>query len=182
MRYYINRFKEIATKEQGKFYFSDDDIDIGGGIYSPNVIFHLKIPYKGYEISIINRTSTAYVGTYYCTLPLGLKAPDFTIETRSHLSTLFSRNKKKRFKITTGHAKLHTFLENSTTLNTLNTIARDHIFEPYIRGVNTSTEYQFKIEYHLQFDNWTQVLEPLIAFKKELIDVLEYKEYAVHSS
>lgn len=179
MKYYINIFKEIAAKEQGTFYFSDNVLDIGGGIDSPNVIFHLKIPYKGHEISIINKTGTSFVGTYYCTLPLGLKAPDFTIETRSHFSTLFSRNKKKRFKIATDHTKLNTFLEKSTTLNTLNTIAKDHIFEPYIYGINTSTEYQLKIEYHLQFDNWTQVLEPLIAFKKELIDALEYKSYII---
>ncbi len=173
MRYYINKFKEIVIKENGTFYFSDNDIDIGDGVNSPRVIFYLKIPYKNYEISIINETGTAYVGTYFCSLPLALKAPDFTIETRSHLSTLFSRNKKKRFKITTEHTKLNEFLNKNSSLTMLNTIAKDTIFEPYFYGKKSKTDYQFKIEYHLQFDNWTQVLEPLIAFNKEMIDALE---------
>lgn len=180
MKFYINKFKEIATKENGTFYFSDSDIGIGGGVHSPHVILQLKIPYKGYEISITNKTGTNFVGTYSCALPLALKAPDFTIQTRNHLSTLFSRNKKNRFKIETEHVKLNEFFENSSSLNALNTIAKDTVFEPYIYGKNSETEYQFKIEYHLQFDNWTQVLEPLIAFNKEIIDTFINRSYILN--
>lgn len=179
MKFYINRFKEIATKENGTFYFSDNDINIGGGVRSPHVILQLKIPYKDYEISITNKTGTNFVGTYSCTLPLALKAPDFTIQTRNHLATLFSRNKKKRFKITTEHDKLNTFFDKSPSLNVLNTIAKNTVFEPYIYGKNSDIDYQFKIEYHLQFDNWTQVLEPLISFNKEMIDTLESRSYTL---
>ncbi|MEP0265186.1 hypothetical protein [Dokdonia sp.] len=180
MKFYINKFKEIAAKENGTFYFSDSDIGIGGGVRSPHVILQLRIPYKDYEIFINNKTGTSFVGTYSCTLPLALKAPDFTIQTRNHLSTLFSRNKKNRFKITTEQEKLNEFLKKSSSLNALNTIAKDTIFEPYIYGKNSETDYQFKIEYHLQFNNWTQVLEPLITFNKEIIDALENRSYTLH--
>ncbi|WP_299208505.1 hypothetical protein [uncultured Dokdonia sp.] len=179
MDFYVNIFKNIASKEQGAFYFSDSDLDIGGGLYSPNVVFHLKIPYKHHQISIINKMGTSYVGIYSCVLPLSLKAPDFTINTKSHLSTLFSTDKKDRFKIVTHHRKLQTFLERSTSLKALNTIAKDTAFESYICGRNSTNEYELKIEYHLQFDNWTQVLEPLIAFQKELITLFESKNYTI---
>ncbi len=46
MKYYTNRFKEIANKENGEFYFTDEDISVGFGVRSPHVTFQLKIPYK----------------------------------------------------------------------------------------------------------------------------------------
>ena len=32
-------FRKLADNENGKFYFQDEDIAIGGGVRSPNVIF-----------------------------------------------------------------------------------------------------------------------------------------------
>ncbi len=175
MKYYINRFKEIANKESGKFYFTDEDISIGMGVRSPHVTFQLKIPYKEYIIYISNKTGTQYVGTYVCKLPISLKASEFEIRTKTHLSTLFSINKKSRFKIVTQDQGLYSFLKNNKSLQSLNTVAKADIFEPIIEGEIIDSSYVVKVTYHLEFDNWTQVLEPLISFYKELINFLENK-------
>lgn len=182
MKYYINRFKEIAAKEQGTFYFSDEGLLVGWGVRSPQATFQLEVPYKGHVIYISNKVGNQFTGKCICKLPLGLKAPDFTIKTKSHLSTLFSFNKKNRFKIDSKHKKLITYLKKNDSIKVLNQVAKNDIFEPTIYGKNTKTDYQLIIKYHLEFDNWTQVLQPIITFKKELIDVLEHKEYVVHSS
>ncbi len=91
------------------------------------------------------------------------------------MSTLFSINKKNRFKIATQDQELYHFLKSNTSLETLNIVAKADIFEPLIEGNPTESSYVIRVAYHLEFDNWTQVLEPLISFYKELIDFLESK-------
>jgi hypothetical protein len=91
------------------------------------------------------------------------------------LSTLFSINKKNRFKIATQDQTLYHFLKSNKSLEILNPVAKADIFEPSIEGKITESSYVIRVAYHLEFDNWTQVLEPLISFYKELIDFLESK-------
>ena len=65
---YREFFKNLAEKENGKFYFKDEDISIGMGVRSPNVLYKITFDYKNNPISIINRTGTAYVGIISCEL------------------------------------------------------------------------------------------------------------------
>ncbi|WP_299764862.1 hypothetical protein [uncultured Dokdonia sp.] len=179
MKFYIDIFKNIASEENGKFYFSDEGLAIGWGVRSPQMTFQLEIPYKDYIIYISNKTGTQYIGRCICKLPLAIKAPDFTIETKSHFSTLFSFNKNNRFKIISKHKKLSVFLKDNDTLKQLNKIAKDSIFEPTISGTNSETEYILTTKYHLEFDNWTHVLKPLIKLNKELINILTTRDYSL---
>lgn len=175
MKFYISKFKEIATKENGKFHFIDEGMAIGFGVRSPQATFQLQIPYKDYIIYTSNKVGTQYIGKFICKLPISLKALEFEIKTKTHLSTLFSLNKKKRFKIFTKNQSLYDFLVNNKSLDTLNSVAKTDIFEPMIRGEMINFSYDLKVTYHLEFDNWVQVLNPLIIFYKEVIDFIDSK-------
>lgn len=52
-------------------------------------------------------------------------------------------------------------------------IAKETSFEPTIIGENTREGYNLIVEYSLLFDNWTQVIEPIIKFYKEFVDRFE---------
>ncbi|WP_298321387.1 hypothetical protein [uncultured Aquimarina sp.] len=168
---YKKLFKELAEKENGKFYYQDNDIAIGGGVRSPNVIFKIKFKYKDNEFTIINRTGTAYVGTISCELSKDLQPIEFELNTISHLKNLFLR-KKSRFKINTHNRNLKDFLSKNSSLKLLSKIADKEDFSPIITCQNDCS-WEITTKYHLEFDNWTQVLEPIIELYKELIDEFE---------
>jgi len=52
-------------------------------------------------------------------------------------------------------------------------IAKETSFEPTIIGENTREGYNLIIEYSLLFQDWIQVIEPIIKFYKEFIDRFE---------
>ena len=164
-----SEFKRIADKENGKLSYKDQDISIGGGVRSPKVIYLLKIDHKGNEITILNETGTSFVAKVMCQFSVSEKTLDFELDTRSHLSTLFSR-KKNRFKITGKNPNLDLFFYHNDALRKLNDIAGATCFEPHITGKYNNKSYELATKYHLQFEDWTQVLEPLIDFHKTFID------------
>ncbi len=164
-----SEFRKIAESENGKFYYHDEDISIGMGVRSPNVIFILDLSYKECPIKIKNTTGTAYYGLITSKILTNNKPLEFELTTRSHLSTLFWR-KNDRFKIETDYTTLNQFLKNSTSLSKLNQIAKKTKFHPLIKGEFQSDGYKLTTKYHLEFSDWTQVLVPLINFYKEFID------------
>ncbi|WP_290701839.1 hypothetical protein [Lacinutrix sp.] len=164
-------FKELTKKENGKFDFHDKDIGLGGGVRSPNVIYKVEFKYKENEFTIINRTGTAYVGNINCKLSKTIQPIEFELNTISHLKNLFLR-KKSRFKIITDNKNLDSFLRKNNALKLLIKIANKENFSPLIRCKKDEL-WSISSEYHLEFDNWTQVIEPIIEFYKNLIDEFE---------
>lgn len=67
-------------------------------------------------------------------------------------------------------ANLNHFLKKNIALNQLNLIAQNTAFSPAISGKYSDNTYFIITKYHLQFSNWTQVLEPIIEFYKTCID------------
>lgn len=162
-------FKRIAEKEGGKLSYQDKDISIGGGVKSPKLVFLLKINHKGHDISIVNETGTSFVAKITCHLPVSKTSLNFDLTTKSHLSTLFSRT-KNRFKIDSNNSNLDAFIKNDLALKQLNALANETTFAPSISGNYNEDSYTLVTKYHLQFSDWTQVIEPLIAFYRAFID------------
>lgn len=162
-------FKKIAKEEGATLIIQDKKIDIGGGVRSPDLAFLLGLQYKGRTINISNSTGTYFVGQISCVIFEPKESLEFEMTTRSHFSNLFSR-KKDRFKIVSQNVNIGVFMRHSVGLTKLKTIAKDTVFEPTILGQNTENEYQLITEYHLQFKDWPQVIQPLILFYKEFID------------
>jgi len=165
-------FKELAAQEQGKFYYYDEDVDIGGGSRNPYVIFLIKFYYRDHEIIVDNRTGTSFEGCITCNLASYAQPIDFEITSISHIANLFLR-KKSRFKINCSNKNLGHFLKTNDSLKELSIIAQKEDFSPYIRCEERDGKYSIITNYHLEFGNWTQVLEPLIAFYKDIVDLLE---------
>lgn len=165
-------FKRIAEKENGKFYFEDENISIGLGVRSPNVTYIVKFSYKNSSFTVYNRTGTAYVGEVVCNLPSTTQIIPFEISSISHLSNLFLR-KKSRFKIKSKNKNLLYFLEQNKAFNELIKIAKKENFSPLILSHINNNQKEIVAKYHLEFDNWTQVLYPLIELFKNLADEFE---------
>ncbi|WP_452601044.1 hypothetical protein [Pontimicrobium sp. MEBiC06410] len=164
-----SEFIRIAKQENGKLSYKDNDISIGGGIKSPKVIYHLKISHKGHDIIIINETGTSYAARITTQFLVSKQSLNFKLTTKSHLSTLFSKT-KERFKLKSPNPNMLSFIKNNESMQLLNTIANNTLFEPSITGYYNKTHYTLETKYHVQFSDWTQVIEPLIHFYRTFID------------
>ncbi|OAB81558.1 hypothetical protein [Cochleicola gelatinilyticus] len=162
-------FKRIASLENGTFYYHDKNIAVGGGVRSPRIIYLLMVDYKGYTIKIKNETGFSYHGIITCEMKTNGKPLEFELTTRSNFSSLFRRN-KERFQINARHLNVEAFLKQSDILKELEQVARKDLFEPTITGVYDGSIFRLTTKYHLQFSDWTQVLEPFISFYKQWID------------
>lgn len=165
---YRDFFKSLAREKKGKFYFKDEDISIGMGVRSPNVTYKVTYKYKGNGISIMNRTGTAYVGVISCNLTSTLRPSKFEITNTSHFQNLFLRN-KSRLKITAENSNLYHFIANNTALTQLDKIAAQHNFSPIITCTLCNV-WMLEAKYHLEFDNWTAPVQPIVELFENLID------------
>ncbi|MDY8135705.1 hypothetical protein [Aquimarina sp. 2201CG5-10] len=173
-------FRNLAEKENGKIYYQDEDISIGDGVRSPNVIFIVKFTYKENQITILNRTGTAYVGEITCTLPSTSRPIQFELSSISHLTNFFLR-KKSRLKITSENENIKHFFKNNSALNKLKEIAKKEDFSPLIY-CDPSEERKIIAKYHLEFSDWTEVIEPIIELYKNLADEFENRTLSYYRS
>ncbi len=162
-------FKRIAKKENGKLSYKDQDISIGGGARNPKLIYILKIEHNGNEISIVNQTGTSFIANINARFPVTKQSLDFDLSTKPHLSTLFSKT-KERFKVKSNNPNIAAFMRNNAGLDQLNALANDTSFSPSINGSYEKDGYILRSEYHLQFSNWTQAIEPFIQFYRSFLD------------
>lgn len=86
------------------------------------------------------------------------------------MSNLFLR-KKSRFKIKSKNNNISFFLDQNAALQSLSNIAKKHNYSPWI--IYDTDTPKIVTKYHLEFDDWTQVIEPTIALYKDLIDEFE---------
>lgn len=165
----ITEFKDIAKQLGATLHFSEDKIDIGGGARSPHCVFLLNLNYKGRTIKIKNATGTYFYGYVQSIILDRQSSKEFKLTTKSHFSNLFSR-KKDRFKIQTSSNDIKTFIQTSESVLELRQIAQKDVFEPTIIGINSNGKYELIIEYSLQFNDWPEVIIPIVDFYKAFID------------
>ncbi len=164
-------FRKLAEKENGKFYFHDENIALPNGVRSPNVTFKVLFDYKANKFEIENRTGTAYVGIINCKLTPTLQPIEFNIETISHLKNLILR-KESRFRIKSDNKNIVYFLTKNDSLKDLSKVANKENFSP-LMTCEKKDNWNITTKYHLEFDNWTDVVEPIIELYKNLIDEFE---------
>lgn len=168
---YKEFFKNLAEKENGKFYFKDGDISVGMGVRSPNILYKINFDYKNNPFTIINRTGTAYIGWISCELNKTLQPIEFEINNTSHIQNLFLR-KKSRLKIKSQNSNIKYFLTTNGSLKILSEIANKENFSPVIT-CKLDGVWKIEAKYHLEFDNWMEPIEPIIVLFKNLIDEFE---------
>ena len=162
-------FKEIADNVGAKLEIIDDKYIYTDGSRSPHIVYSLSLNYKDRIIRITNSTGTTFVGNAVCIVSKPKESLEFEILTRSHFVNLFYRS-KDRFKIETQNENIKSFLRQSDGFSKMKIISKDVMFDPTFIGKNTSEGFQLVTEYHLQFNNWWEVVEPLFLFYKEFID------------
>lgn len=168
---YNTFFKQLAKKENGKFYFSDENIAFLDGVRSPNITYKVTFHYKDNCFTIINRTGTAYVGSITCNLSKVLQPIAFEINNISHFKNLFFR-RRSRLKISSDNSNISYFILNNEYYKRLEQLAHRDKFDPIITCKPEDT-WDIVTNYHLEFENWTEPIEPIINLYKDLIDEFE---------
>ena len=166
-------FEKIAVEENATFDYKRQIVSISDGARSPYTNLNLTINYKSKTIKINNQIGTTAVGRVTSLISRKKLDLEFRITTRSHFLNLFYRN-NHRFKISTNNNfKVKNLFKNNLTFNQLKKIADTTQFEPTFIGQNNNDGFTVITEYHLQFNNWHEVIQPLILFYKEFIDQIE---------
>jgi len=170
---YKTYFKNLAEKENGNFYFKDDNLVFGDGVRSPNVTYIVKFDHGDNHFTVINRTGTAYVATISCKLSKSIQPIEFEINNISHFNNLFLR-RKKLLEINTKNQNIKYFLTHNDNFESLERIAGNNKFSPIITCIKDK-EWSIIAKYHLEFDNWTEPIEPIIKLFKDLIAEFEQR-------
>lgn len=165
-------FQRIADKEAGKFYFQEENHLLSNGAHTPDLSFLIRMKYKDNEISVLNQTGTSFVGTIIGKLASHIRPIDFELTSISNLANFFLR-RKSRFKIRSENEKIKYFLEHNDVLKQLSDIANNTAFTPHITIDNKNGVDRIITKYHLEFEDWTQVIEPMIELYKNLMDEFE---------
>jgi len=162
--------EHIANEIGATLAIKEESIRAGGGAHSPELSFLLKITHHGHVIRIHIHAGTTAVGKVECLLPKLNQSLEFEITTVSHFVNLFLR-KGGRFRIESKNEEVKTFFNQSIGLAKMRGIAKKDSFDPLIYGKNRGEEFRLITEYHLQFDNYWEVIKPIILFNKEFINL-----------
>ena len=88
---------------------------------------------------------------------------------------------KVRVKIKCNSVAIESFIKSNKYFNDLKDIVRDTQFEPLVFTEIVDNKLIIKAEFHLQLQNKTEIIKPLLYFFKSLIDEVlrldKYKSY-----
>lgn len=166
-------FKEIYNKEGGVLDITRDTQLSGRGLGARDnqETYHLAFLYNDTTITLDCGLGLQSVARISCVLPRNSDLNNFEIDTKSHISLLFSSN-KNRLTIDAQNHILSKFIEHNSSFSELNEISKRTKFQPLVMGSNKNKSYSIVTEYHLFFNERNETFPPLIQFYKDLIDYL----------
>ena len=132
--------------------------------------FVLTIPYKKHLIRIENEYGSSNPGRLEMKIEKGF-VPEFEITSQSHLKNIFLI-KKRRFVINCSDLPYKLLIEESLINSGMEAIARENLFEPYIRTEKKENSQYIITEYHLQLKDKIGGLKAMIQFYKNIVDDL----------
>lgn len=162
-------FKKVAEDHQGEFRFTERIFWLSNGGQMPELHFQLDIPYKDHQIIVNNKTGVSYEGLVLLKVAKLSYPIHFSMHTISHFKNLFLF-KKDRFVVQSDNENIKYFVENEPNLVAAYGIAQKENFSPIIATSEREGRFNVTIKYHLEFDDWETVLDPLIGFCKNLAD------------
>ncbi len=166
-------FENLASKENGEFIFKKNILKIGLGVRSPQEIYQLNFKYLGAEIQIKYSLGTSFSGSIICLFFNNIEVPEFEISSTSNFIRLFLK-KKEGFNIASTNEEIKRFFNQNSALKKLTKISFKENFTPLI----ISKENRITTEFHLEFKDSTQVIEPVIQLYKNLIN--KFNEMKAH--
>lgn len=164
-----NFLANIAAEENCELISRDEKISLGKGAYMVETTHQFAFNYKQSEILVICSFGAHAMATIFTRLQKQSHRATFSITTRSHFSTLFSRN-KNRIRINSEDSNLTHVIKENPSIKTLTEICRHAEFEPFITGKNEENNYIIRTTFQLIFPERESVMKPLIQFYKDMID------------
>lgn len=162
-------YENISNKiENSTFSYSDYKVDGDGFSILPISIYSLVVDYKGSAICVENELGNHNIGKVELLLE-GKRLPEFRITNTNHFVNIFLR-RKIILKVECKNNLFKKFLEQKLTETGLEKLAKDNLFEPEIFNLFERNKMKIVTKYHLQFEDKTGVIKPLISFYKSLID------------
>ena len=174
------KFNELAKQENGTFNFTEETISLGMGVKDYQAVYSLDFEFEGEIIQLKNYRGLKSVGTIETSLSCENEEKNFTIETKSPLSWLFSL-RNKTYKISTENESLRKDILLNPTFKKLIEIVEKTRFEPYIEARFYNGNLIVKTEYHLLLPEREEILEPLINFHKFVIKTLKQMDVESNS-
>jgi len=166
-----SKFREVSKQVNGKYQIKDSKYSVGitSGSVMPVTIHLLRVEYKMNIIDVSYEFGNANVAQILLSTPLNSRLKDVTLNTKSHLGRLFSRNKHP-WHIKCKDQTLKDVIERSLDHTGLKHIANNSAFEPEIIGKIDGGRYLLETRFYLGFDNKEESLLPLINFYKFIVD------------
>jgi hypothetical protein len=170
-------FQQIA-KEEGV------ELQVAQGVGTRLITFHpfkdyqegvriialqLNIPYRKQVIDLEHRLGDHQLGSLECLIPHPKQLSDFKVGHHSHFRRLI-RPKSSILYVEGGDPNFETMLLAKLTDTGLEKIARDHLFKLEITGQHQEGGFHISTSYPLAFPAREEVVRPLIALHKWLID------------
>lgn len=165
-------FRHIADIEGGKFDFNSKKYAMGGGVRQTQDTYFLAITHKEFPILFKYEMGVAASGSIFLRFPFTSDEFSFEITVKNALFLLFKKHAFP-FKIKSDSENLKRFLETSKSVNELVQIIRKLPFDPIIIGKKDGNEFTVNTTFHISFEERTEVIRPMLAFYKELIDYIQ---------
>jgi len=169
----IEAFKEIEKEENGVFHLETEKHSFDTGVHAEQDTYYLALKYRRFDILVEYGMGIEAYGRFYLHLPEQSRRSQFTIEAKNTLRNLFGRKEAFPFKLTCSSSNLLDFFEQSSTLKIIAEQYKTFNYDPVIYGKNDDGKFLVQAYFHTAFKERTEVIRPMLAFYKELIDYIQ---------
>lgn len=156
-------FQGIANRENGIFKIVKERF-----LTKYIISFH----YNEVDIIVQYNLGLQEVGMVSCQFNCEIDDLEFKVDERRYIARLMSKYSEILY-LKSNNDKFQSLMEQSRVFHNLNRLAKEDSFQPFVVGKETEGQIHIRTEYHLDFINRRQVVEPLIEFYKYLIDNLK---------
>ena len=164
-------FRHIADIEGGKFDRDEIKYYMGGGMYQIQYSYYLSIQHKEIPILFNYEMGVMASGNIYFRMPAKAKHSNFEMSVKHPIMLLLNKQIFP-FKIKSKNKELNHFIENMNTMDKLVHVIRNTPFDPIILGKVEENELVINTSFHIQFEERMEIIRPMLAFYKELIDFM----------
>ena len=165
-----SKLEKIASDENGKYTIEDYKTSFTDGSRSPETYHIVTFEYRESEIRIVVQNGFIETARVIVTLSTYTRPIEFEIDCISPFENLFLR-RKTRFKVKCKNKNFKHFLENKA-LSIFDNVMESENYNPRFYTQVENSNNQIVIEFHLGFENWTDIFNEITTFLKLIIDEL----------
>ena len=162
-------FEEVAAQLNCKYDYSETRSVSLVLRNIPTTYHRIALEYKTVNIELLFEFGSQNHGWVKSSITTDKNLAGFTVETRSQIQRLFSKDKKP-FIVKSDDPILESFILNALEESKYNEIALKTTFEPKISGTKESKQFMVKTNFYIGFADNEKAIIPSINLHKIIID------------